>query len=159
MESLPHQWRLRKGRVSIPGQWYALTLCTADRARLFPGVGEDTRAARVVLGSIRWMHERGVWECLAYCLMPDHLHLVVTLGAELDLSTCVQRFKTFTSRHIRQLGVGGPGVWQRGFYDHALRKDESWEAVARYVLENPVRKGLVERPEAWPWAGLGPPPL
>jgi len=86
--------------------------------------------------------------------MPDHVH-VLTYGAALDadFTAFVKAFKQrsgywYASRFGRRL-------WQAGYYDRILRSDEATEAVARYVLENPIRAGLARELGEYPFAGSG----
>jgi len=75
--------------------------------------------------------------------MPDHLHWLVELS-DVDLSRLVLRVKSCSAIALnRALGQCGR-LWQKGFHDHALRKDEDLRAVARYVVANPLRAGLVD---------------
>jgi len=79
----------------------------------------------------------------AYCFMPDHVHLVAAARGEVDLVGVVQRFKSVSTRLYWQHGGKGK-LWQRGFYDHVVRNEENLRQLARYVLANPVRAGMVE---------------
>ncbi len=79
----------------------------------------------------------------AYCFMPDHAHLLVSLPGGMELSRFVQRFKGCSTRVFWRHGGTG-GLWQRGFYDHIVRAEEDVRGLARYILSNPVRRGLVE---------------
>ena len=87
-------------------------------------------------GSKWWVH---VWLC-----MPDHLHALVSFPAEASMKNVVADWKRYTAR---TLGI----KWQSGFFDHRLRRDESFEEKAYYIRMNPVRAGLVNNPEAWPF--------
>ena len=88
----------------------------------------------------------------AYCLMPDHVHLLVCPEIHGSLVSFVQGFKSRTTRAY--WSTGGTGrLWQRGFYDHILRQDEDTEQAARYILANPVRAGLVEDITQYPFSG------
>jgi len=84
--------------------------------------------------------------------MPDHLHLAGQLGG-VRLSGIMHTFKSYTANRLADLGVDAP-VWQRGYHDHALRGDEDYAARIRYLIENPVRAGLVERVEDYPYLVL-----
>jgi REP element-mobilizing transposase RayT len=75
--------------------------------------------------------------------MPDHVHWLVQLGQRQGLSQLVQRLKSDASRRLHRIGVGG-GVWARSFHDHALRAEEDLKVVARYIIANPMRAGLVD---------------
>ncbi|OGP73951.1 MAG: hypothetical protein A2W09_05935 [Deltaproteobacteria bacterium RBG_16_50_11] len=77
----------------------------------------------------------------AYCLMPDHLHLLLS-PKESNLVDLINQWKSFSANLLRENGVEGP-CWQRAFYDHALRKEEDIRGVAEYIVNNPVRSGIV----------------
>ena len=83
--------------------------------------------------------------------MPDHLHLMVELGAEESLSRSVARIKALIARKLRTEIQGQ--IWQPSFHDHALRREENLLHIAKYILANPVRAGLVGAPEKWSWRG------
>ena len=88
----------------------------------------------------------------AYCFMPDHLHLLTNgMQPAADYLTFVKTFKQRAGFAFKQRTR--EGLWQDRPYDHILRPDESWEAVAYYIWMNPVRKGLCTRPEEWPFSG------
>ena len=84
-----------------------------------------------------------------YVLLPDHVHLFVRLSREELLGEWVKAFKAVLSRASGAAGAG----WQPGFFDHLLRQRESYAQKWEYVRMNPVRAGLVARPEAWPFQG------
>ena len=88
----------------------------------------------------------------AYCLMPDHVHLLICPETGVDLVSFVQGLKSKTTRVYWSTGVTGR-LWQRGFYDHILREDEDIERVAGYILANPVRAGLAKDITQYPFSG------
>ena len=89
---------------------------------------------------------------IAYCLMPDHIHLLVEgTHPAADFREFVRLFKQRSSFHWKQRN--GVALWQRGYFEHVLRDDEDTVGVAKYILENPVRAGLVERPEDYEYLG------
>lgn len=85
--------------------------------------------------------------------MPDHLHLFACVppGA-VGLSEWMKSLKNRLSKHWREEGFASPH-WQKGFFDHLIRSGESHAAKWKYVRENPVRAGLVERADDWPFCG------
>jgi REP-associated tyrosine transposase len=87
-----------------------------------------------------------------YVIMPDHIHLFVCGDAEFDLTAWFQLLKPHLSKAVVRPASEDP-IWQRGFFDHVLRSDESYGQKWNYVRENPVRAGLVKSAEAWPYAG------
>ena len=88
----------------------------------------------------------------AYCVMPDHVHLVLGPSESCDIVTFVGQFKNLAQRALWELGVRGK-VWQRSFFDHFLRADEQVGTVVDYVLDNPVRAGLVASRYEYPFSG------
>ena len=97
---------------------------------------------------------------LTYCLMPDHLHFLA--GPREDgrsLLEFVSRFKGKTTNLSWRIGRHGR-LWQSRFYDHAVRASEDLRDIAEYILQNPVRRGLVSRPDEWRWSGeMNPLPI
>jgi len=142
MQNFPHGSELRKGRVSIEHQVYLVTSATCNRQRLF----QDLNAGRTVVKALRYASDTGKAETLAYVVMPDHIHWLLSLGDNVALSRLVGDMKRHSARRINGLNsVAGRCVWQQGFHDHALRSDESLPAVARYIIANPLRANLVDR--------------
>jgi REP element-mobilizing transposase RayT len=77
-------------------------------------------------------------------LMPDHLHWLMEVRSNGSLSVCVNNVKANSARRINALNGGNERIWQKGFYDRALRSDEDVVAVARYIVANPLRAGMVD---------------
>jgi len=73
---------------------------------------------------------------LAFVVMPDHLHWLMQLGESAALSQSVRGIKSITTHRL------GQQVFQRGYHDHAVRREEDIKSLARYVIANPVRAGL-----------------
>ena len=87
-----------------------------------------------------------------YCFMPDHVHLLLCPEEGKDPMKFVQRYKGKTTRIYWRVSRQAK-LWQRGFYDHILRGEEDVRQVSRYILENPVRKGMVESFKDYPFSG------
>ena len=88
--------------------------------------------------------------------MPDHLHFFCASSetpSASSLSRFMAGFKQWTAKGILQATGLAPPFWQKEFFDHVLRSDESYESKWLYVRENPVRAGLVSRADDWPYAG------
>jgi putative transposase len=117
-------------------------LITTVTERRMP-VFQDFWCARLLIHQLRVADTLGWSTTWAFVVMPDHLHWLVELS-DVDLSRLVLRVKSCSAIAVnRALGQSGR-LWQKGFHDHALRKDEDLRAVARYVVANPLRAGLVE---------------
>ncbi len=90
-------------------------------------------------------------QMLAWVLMPDHAHWLIQLGDKTRLSHLVSRLKSASARRLnRDLDREG-AVWAKAFHDQALRKEDDLKAMARYVIANPVRAGLVQRVGDYPF--------
>lgn len=83
--------------------------------------------------------------------MPDHWHGVVQLGERDDLSTIINRAKSAMAKARNRVTGNRGRVWERGYHDHALRRDEDLVKIARYVVSNPVRAGLVQSVRRYPF--------
>ena len=92
--------------------------------------------------------ERGI-SVGRYVIMPDHIHLFVSGRRDFSLTQWVRLLKRRLSRVISL----PESHWQRRFFDHLIRHGESYSEKWEYVRQNPVRAGLVARPEDWPWQG------
>jgi len=96
-----------------------------------------------------------------YVLMPDHVHVFVRIGREMTLRRWETGLKQRLGKALTSLGLAPATIpcsklrsfWQPGFFDHLLRHDESYSEKWDYVWRNPVRAGLVSRPEDWPYQG------
>ena len=136
----PHSKDLRKGRVSIPGQIYLITTVTADRAPIFSSL----QAGRILVQALRHQHQIGAVDSLAFVIMPDHLHWLFALAEGLSLPQVMGQTKRYSAMQLnRLLGRSGRTIWQDGFHDHAVRREEDLQAIAKYLVANPVRAGLV----------------
>ena len=99
----------------------------------------------MVLTQFRRTAERYAFAYLAYCLMPDHAHaLVEGLTPEAELTSFVKSAKESSGRACFRR-TGGP-LWQEGYYERILREDDDARAIARYIIDNPRRAGLVLSP-------------
>ena len=135
MDKKPHASNLRNGRYSEQGRIYLVTAVTQDRIQCF----HDVIKARCVVNCLRETQQRGLANTLAYVLMPEHIHWLMTLGERRTLSAVVGGVKSMTAHRI------GSSIWQRGFHDHAVRRETDLVKLARYVVANPLRAGLVKR--------------
>ena len=136
----PGHRALRKGRHSTPGGIYLVTSVTDLRVAWFQESVLATIAAQSIAGA------DGRYDTRTFCwvVMPDHVHWLVQIG-ELPLDETVNRLKGASARRLNAK-IGRKGrFWAPGFHDHALRREEDLKRVARYVVGNPLRAGLVSQ--------------
>ena len=105
--------------------------------------------AEKLFETIQHRQEKFLWWPHLLLLMPDHLHGLLSFPpSDKPIRLVISKWKEWTAKAI---GVR----WQDDFFEHRLRQDESRQEKANYILENPVRKGLVTRPEEWPFVYFG----
>ena len=135
--------QLRKGRKSIAGIYYSITIATHNRIPILtmPDV------PNIIFDCFDWLetNDRCNWICVM--VMPDHIHVILELGNKQTLSELIQSFKRFTTNQINNRLMRTGPIWQDSYHDHGIRRDESLNKIIRYCYDNPVRKGLVKRPE------------
>jgi putative transposase len=127
---------------------YFITICCARR-----GINQlaHERIASDLFETIKHRNTRGVWYVRLALAMPDHVHLIVWFpDTDKPVQAIVSKWKEWTAKTLR---IG----WQRDFFEHRLRKEESLRQKADYILANPVRAGLVERTEDWPYVFIAEP--
>jgi len=138
-----HGKDLRSGRHSIEEQIYLVTTVTYQREPLFTQWSASCAVARTI-------HQVAQPNLLAWVLMPDHFHCLVQLEND-SLSDFMQRLNSITAISLNKtLGRTGK-VWQSGFHDHALRREEDLKAAARYLVANPLRASLVRSLRDYPF--------
>jgi REP element-mobilizing transposase RayT len=141
------QERLRRGRASVADATYLVTATTHERERLFEGWRFAAPAAAT-------FERPGVLResrMLAWVLMPDHAHWLLTVGEGDTLQGVVGRLKSASAREANRGGGREGRVWQPAFHDRAMRKDDDLAAAARYIVANPKRAGLVRRVGDYPY--------
>jgi REP element-mobilizing transposase RayT len=111
----------------------------------------DPQVARVVRDALLYFDSQR-YDLLAWCVMPNHVHAVLTPIAPYTPDLILHSWKSYTSNVInRMLGRRGT-FWERESFDHLVRSIASLERFIRYVEENPVIAGLCERAEDWEWS-------
>ncbi|WP_034212906.1 REP-associated tyrosine transposase [Arenimonas metalli] len=143
MPPLTHRHRqsdLRNGRRTEPGRAYFLTTVTHTRLALF----SDWEPARHMS---RYLADPGAWpgaELLCWVLMPDHWHGLLIIDGTRTLASIMKVAKGGSARSFNQAMGRTGSVWATAFHDHAVRREEDLREVARYIIRNPIRAGLVK---------------
>ena len=139
--NLPH--------IQAPERPIFITFCTLDRWALPPSV-RGTVMQHCLHDNGSKIHMHGL------VVMPDHVHLILSLlrdsrGSIFGLAEVMKGIKGASSHTINK-ALGRKGcLWQDESYDHVLRSEESLREAVEYICNNPVRKGLVQKVEDWPW--------
>lgn len=127
-----------------------------DTAQNGPFWLRDPRIADLVTESLHHRDGR-VYDLDAFCIMPNHVHLVYTPLPKADdtyhaMSAIMHSLKRYTARQANLLLRREGSFWQHENYDHVIRDEAEWRRIITYVLNNPVKAGLVQHWEEWPWS-------
>jgi putative transposase len=144
----------RRKNIRLPasryvGQhWYFLTMVVEGRDPRLSNPSLVAEHLSLLATDAQSRH----FEIPAYCFMPDHLHILTNgTQGDSDLLRFADRFKQDSAYAYKQQNE--QRLWQKKFHDHILRANEHWESIACYIWLNPVRKGLCQRAEDWPYSG------
>jgi putative transposase len=137
-------------RNKVYGGTYFFTVVTNDRIKFFL----DQDNADTLYKAIKWVQKRKSFDLLAYCIMPDHFHLLLTLpendNAFSQKIRDIKRQTTFSLR--KKLGISDLAVWQDRFWEHTIRDENDLNNCFNYIHYNPVHHQLVDEPEQWKWS-------
>lgn len=143
--------------IRIKKQQFARFDALLDQATHGPSWLSTPDAAELVMKEIAALAELRV-VILAYCLLPNHVHLVVQLPDEATFSAArmMQRLKGRTARAANKL-LHQPGhpFWQHECYDHVVRDCKEEERITAYILNNPGKAGLADDCTQWPYSHVG----
>jgi len=140
--------RLDSGIYRTPDLPCFVTIATKGKQAIF---SQRNLAENFVALLTTMCKEDGI-PLYAYCVMPDHVHFLLSASRTRGIIEFVREIKSRSTKLAWQHGCQGI-IWQRSFYDHFLRRDEDCMLVAEYIIDNPVRKGIVERWEDYPFSG------
>jgi len=139
-----------KGSVFV----YFITICTANKQLYFL----NKKITKIIEDELEFRRiSKEIW-LFCYCIMPDHLHILLSLTEDYDkdLQNWVSAFKRYTTRVVNEL-FGIKPIWQKNFYDHIIRKEESLIKITEYIVNNPVSKGIVSEWEKYPCSRIADP--
>ncbi len=150
--SLPRRTLAASRNQSDLGKRFLLLDRELDRAVYGPTWLKDVRLAKVVVDALHHGAEHlQLYRLNAYVVMSNHVHILIWPKAE--LSKITKAIKGFTSRKANcLLGRTGEKFWQDESFDHAVRSEERFYRIMRYIERNPVKAGLVQTPAEWQWS-------
>jgi putative transposase len=126
----------------------SVTIATSQRRMIF----SYQDLAKDIVIMLRMLCSENNVPLYAYCIMPDHAHLLLSASEKMGIIDFMREFKSRSTRAAWKHGLHG-SIWQRSFYDHFLGSDEDCRTVADYIVQNPVRKGVVEQWGDYPFSG------
>jgi putative transposase len=112
----------------------------------------DDAPCRIITECITFLRKNMGQKVHAFVIMPNHVHLIATPNEKSNVSSFMHSFKLHTSHQLGKLLSVEGGIWQARFYERTLRDFSDSEDTFRYIHENPVKSGLVARPEEYRWS-------
>jgi putative transposase len=137
----------RKPRIEYPGAFFHIIVRGNNRENVFRDSGDYVR----YLGKFAHFCREGDIRLYAYCLMPNHIHLLIEMG-EVSLSKVLQRFHTWYTQYFNRRHDRVGHLFQGRYKAIICDKDAYLLELVRYIHLNPVRAGLVDSPEDYPWS-------
>lgn len=145
-------------RTRLEGGTYFFTVNLADRRRRL--LVEHVDVLREVVNTVMHRHP---FEIDAFVVMPDHLHAIWTLpSGDADYASRWMLIKAAFSKNVpkgetisaSRSAKGERGIWQRRYWEHAIRDDDDFARHVDYIHYNPVKHGYVDLPAAWPYSSI-----
>lgn len=148
-------------RSKVPGAFYFFTLVTFNRRKLFL----EPPNCELFMQSLDYVKENHPFDLFAYCICPDHIHMIWKLPEnDIDFSTRLRLAKSFFSRHLEdelkysknpsRSRKGELAVWQRRFWEHIIRDEKDLTNHLEYIHFNPVKHGLTNSPRGWVYSSF-----
>lgn len=112
-------------------------------------------ASKMVVDALKFGEsQRGLYRMLAFVVMSNHVHLLIETTKPIQKIT--RLVKSYTARYAnRFLGRTGQAFWRDESFDHWVRNSAELARIVQYIEHNPVKAGLVQKPEDWPWSSAG----
>lgn len=114
---------------------------------------KDERVGTLVMNGLQWLEVEKGWRIYAAVVMSNHVHccLQSTNGRSAHLADDIGSVKKFTARRVNEMLKRSGQFWQNENFDHWCRSSSKVDGSIQYIRNNPVKAGLVRRPEDWPW--------
>lgn len=113
---------------------------------------KDERVAAMIRDTLM-LHDGNKYDLLAWCIMPNHVHVLISVNGEYSLSQILHSWRSYTA-HAANGILGRTGqFWMSEYFDRYIRDQDHYCRVVNYIANNPVKAGLVKSPEDWPWCG------
>jgi len=158
-------------RINLDNQVYFITTNTFKRKRVF----KDDRNCKLFMGVLSYCQKRYKFKLYGYVVMPDHIHLLIQPDDNYTISAVIQKIKSIFAKEFKlkikkrvaaSLARGGDSktiayaelieynhpIWQKSFYDHAIRNEQDFEEKLDYIHQNPIRVGLVKSADQYKWS-------
>jgi putative transposase len=141
--------RLKEFDYSLPYAYFVTVRCFEGK-----NFFNNHKLAEEVINCLLELKSKLKVKVFVYCLMPDHLHLLLSPGEnQISVPKFMQIYKGKTTHIFWKCGFKGR-LWHKSYYDHIMRTYEDVHETAKYILNNPIRKNLVAEVFEYPFSGL-----
>jgi len=138
--------------MDFPERIFFITTVTAQRKPLF----RYERSAKMFLDTAFGYRDRGIFQLYEFVVMPDHIHLILAPKATASLERAMQFIKGgYSHRYMKETG-SKIEIWERSFTNHRIRDWNDYEKHRHYIHLNPVRAGLCQLPQDYPYCSACP---
>ncbi len=111
----------------------------------------DERIAKLVQNALLF-HDGKRYRLLSWCIMPNHVHVLILKNDGITLSSILHSWRSFTSHKANEI-LGRTGdFWMKDYFDRFIRDESHLNNTIQYIENNPVKAGLAKEPEDWPWS-------
>ena len=140
---------MRRQRNIVEGAAYHVTSRTNAQANIFI----DNLSQKIMLMVIEEAKEKFGFKLHNFCVMPNHIHLLITPTGGTNLSRIIQWIKTRAAKRWNFINKSGDHLWGERFFSRPVKNVEEFNIVYNYIDQNPVKAGLVQN--AWEWKASG----
>ena len=113
---------------------------------------KDERVAAMIRDTLM-LHDGNKYDLLAWCIMPNHVHVLISINGDCSLSQILHSWRSYTAHAANEI-LGRTGqFWMSEYFDRYIRDQDHYCRVVNYIANNPFKAGLVKSPEDWPWCG------
>jgi putative transposase len=127
---------------------YFITICAHMQQNLF----QRNEVAELMVATLFKYRDAAEFELHEYVVMPNHIHVLLSINDQQTLGRVIQLIKGGSSHCLRENGIVLRAVWEQRYYDRRVRDAQEFAEFSRYIQQNPVRKGLAERAEDYPYS-------
>lgn len=114
----------------------------------------DERIASLVEKTL-YFYEGKHYQLIRWCIMPNHVHVLIEVLEGITLSTIVQEWKSYIAHQANRILKRKGKFWMSEYFDRYIRDERHFNNAMNYIDNNPVKAGLVRNPEDWRWCSLG----
>jgi REP element-mobilizing transposase RayT len=153
--SLPACLKIPKEEDSV-GKKFRYYDRNLDAATTGPLWLKDPRVAESVIAALKRGHHQKMFREHAFAVMANHVHILIEPHSSLaQITKSIKGHNAHDANDI--LRRANAKFWQTESFDHWIRTPQEWQRIKNYILQNPVKAGLVQKPEDWPWSSASRP--